>query len=260
MHILVIIIDAADNSITAANKRNETSFIHDLLEEPFPPEFKLVVTTRTYRKESLLLPKNYLDILLKPFTEIESEQHLKHFFPKSSDDEARHFHDLTQGIPRVQSYSIGLKKEGVQEVINYLRPNGKTVEDLIDERILEAVNKIGNNGWVLVDHLFINLITLPRPVPVLYLAELLETDKDLIIDLASDIWHGLILSNGNLSFRDEDFENHIRKKYQANDQQITKIANLFLLRAVKEDYASINLGNLLFEAGLGNELKDIVVK
>ena len=99
---LVIIIDAADNSITAANKRNETSFIHDLLEEPFPPEFKLVVTTRTYRKESLLLPKNYLDILLKPFTEIESEQHLKHFFPKSSDDEARHFHDLTQGIPRVQ--------------------------------------------------------------------------------------------------------------------------------------------------------------
>ncbi|MER3318490.1 MAG: ATP-binding protein [Allomuricauda sp.] len=256
---LVIIIDAADNSITAANKRNETSFIHDLLEEPFPPEFKLVVTTRTYRKESLLLPKNYLDILLKPFTEIESEQHLKHFFPKSSDDEARHFHDLTQGIPRVQSYSIGLKKEGVQEVINYLRPNGKTVEDLIDERILEAVNKIGNNGWVLVDHLFINLITLPRPVPVLYLAELLETDKDLIIDLASDIWHGLILSNGNLSFRDEDFENHIRKKYQANDQQITKIANLFLLRAVKEDYASINLGNLLFEAGLGNELKDIVL-
>ena len=94
---------------------------------------------------------------------------------------------------------------------------------------------------------------------MLYLAELLKTDEDLIKDLASDIWHGLILSNENLSFRDEDFENHIRKKYRANDHQIAKIANLFLLRANKEDYASINLGSILFEAHLGNELKDIVL-
>lgn len=256
---LALIIDAADNSITAAQKRNENSFIHDLLEEPFPPEFKLIVTTRSYRKDSLSLPKGHNDILLEPFTLKESELHLKGFFPDSSDEEVLDFHELTKGIPRVQSYSIALKKDGIQEVINYLRPNGKTVEDLISERISQAVRKIGGNGTQLVDDLFINLITLPRPVPVSYLAALIDADERLISDLASDIWHGLVLFDEHLSFRDEDFENHIRKEYGANNIQVERIARLFLERSNKEDYASINLGNLLFEAGLREELKDIVL-
>lgn len=41
---LVIIIDAADNNVTAAKKREENSFVHDMLEETLPVECNLIVT------------------------------------------------------------------------------------------------------------------------------------------------------------------------------------------------------------------------
>lgn len=257
---LVIIIDAADNNVTAAKKREENSFVHDMLEETFPVECNLVVTCRTHRKNTLKLPHKYCDIQISPFTNDETEIHLKYFIPDSTDEEVSDFHKLTKGIPRVQTYSIGLKQEGISEIINYLRPNGKVVEDIIEERINEAIKKIGSNGRELIDTFFVNLITLPRPVPVSYISRLLNEPVELFNDLASDIWHGLVLDNDKFSFRDEDFENYVRGAYIVDDSDLNKIAKLFIEKSDEDEYASINLGNILFEAGLKEDLKNIVLE
>ncbi len=256
---LVIIIDAADNNITAAEKREENSFVHDLLEETFSEDCKLIFTTRSYRKESLNLPDEYVDIEILPFSKNETQKHLNHSFPNSTDKNIEEFHLLTKGIPRVQSYAINLKKDGVDRVINYLKPNGKIVEDLIEERINEAVKKIGNNGRKLINRFFTNLITLPRPVPLHFISQILNVNEGFLQDLSADIWHGLILDNKKFSFRDEDFENYIREKYSPTSLDLNSIAKLFLEEAEGNEYASINLADILFQAGFKEDLKEVVL-
>ncbi|WP_420573638.1 ATP-binding protein [Kordia sp.] len=259
---LVIIIDAADNNITAAERRKENSFVHDLLEEQFSEDCKLIFTTRTYRKGSLKLPSKYIDIEISPFTLNETEKHLKYFFPNSTTKNIEDFHLLTKGIPRVQSYAIDLKKEGIDidKVINYLKPNGKIVEDLIEEKINEASKRIGNNGNELITKFFSNLITLPRPVPLEFLSKILFVKDEFLQDLSADIWHGLILDDNKFSFRDEDFENYIREKYKPTNSDLKNIAELFKEQAVNNEYASINLADTLFQAGLKEDLKEVVLE
>ncbi|SFB91135.1 hypothetical protein SAMN04489722_101241 [Algibacter lectus] len=256
---LVIIIDAADNNITAAEKKEENSFVHDLLEETFSKDCKLIFTTRTHRKESLNLPHEYVDIEILPFTTNETKKHLEHSFPNSSKESIDEFHLLTKGVPRVQSYAINLKKDGIDRVINYLKPNGKIVEDLIEERINEAAKRIGNNGRKLIDRFFTNLITLPRPVPLDFISQVLNVKEGFLQDLSADIWHGLILDNKKFSFRDEDFENYIREKYNPTNSDLNSIAKLFLKEADENEYASINLADILFQAEFKEDLKEVVL-
>ncbi|MBK8566867.1 MAG: ATP-binding protein [Saprospiraceae bacterium] len=149
--LLVLIIDAADNSVTAAEKSKTKSFIQDLINENYDEGFRLIVTSRTYRVSTLGLPKNYIDTPLIPFDLEETEKHLKFSFPQSTKEEVEEFHILTNQIPRVQTYALDLKKEGISQLINYLKPNGKKVEDLIQEKIDEAAQKIGNNGNIMID-------------------------------------------------------------------------------------------------------------
>jgi len=257
--LLVLIVDAADNSVTAAQKDQTKSFIQDLLNENYVDGFRLIVTSRSHRRDLLKLPENNIDIPLKAFDLEETEKHLKFHFPESANEEVNNFHELTNGIPRVQTYALDLKSIGIEEVINYLKPNGKTVEDLIEDKIIDSVKKVGENGLKLVNMFFTYLITMPRPVPINYLSILCDVDIDLLIDLSTDIWHGLILHKNNFSFRDEDFENYVRDKYSADLQIHQKIADLFLDNANKDEYSSINLGVALHNANYTDRLIDVVL-
>lgn len=257
---LVLIVDAADNSIIAAEKSQTVSFVHDLANEVFSEGFKLIITSRTNRVSSLRLPDSYIDIELKPFNLEETREHLLYHKIEISDEKTIEFHELTKGNPRVQSYTLDLKSQGIDEVINYLKPHGKTVENLIEDKLSIAATKLGDEHKFLISSFFTFLITLPRPVPISYIASLSDLNENILEDLAIDIWHGLILKNNKLAFRDEDFENYIREKYKANAIQLKRISELFLEKADYEEYASINLGSALFEAGEKELLKAIVLE
>ena len=257
---LVFIIDAADNSVTAAQNCGEKSFIEDLLNIDIPDGCHFIATSRTYRTESLKLPDKHLDIELKPFSLDETTLFIKKSFPDITDEEILDFHKYTKGIPRVQFYSLDLREQGINEIINYLKPNGKVVEDLILDKIEQAVIRIGKDKRPLVEEFFKLLISLPRPVPIEYLSEILNVEISFLSDLSSDIWNGLILEDSLFRFRDEDFENYVKQTYQSTKEELKQIAKLFLSKAKTDEYASINLGSLLFTAGYKNELVEIVLK
>ena len=256
---LVFIIDAADNSITASKNNGERSFVEDLINIEIPDGCHIIVTSRTYRKETLNLPEKYIDIELRPFSLEETKLFTKKNFPSITNEEVLEFHTYTKGIPRVQFYSLNLKKEGINEVINYLKPNGKVVGDLILDKIEHAVSRIGKDKKTLVDHFFKLLISLPRPVPISYLSELMKVEIDFLKDLSADIWNGLILDEDLFSFRDEDFENYIRETYQISLKELQEITQTFLAKSEIDEYASVNLGSLLFTAEYKNELIEIVL-
>ncbi len=257
---LTIIIDAADNSITAASNNGEKSFVEDILNMDIPSGCNIIVTTRTHRKESLKLPEDYIDIELEPFSLEETTQYIKKYFPDISDTEISKFHKYTNGIPRAQFYSVDLKKKGIKEVINFLKPNGKTVELLILDKIKEAKKKVSNKEKKIIDDFFSLLIGLPRPVPIDYLSEILNVSQSFLLDISSEVWTGLIYENNSFEFRDEDFENYIRDNYSLSQERLNQITEVFLKNAENDSYASVNLGNLLFQSKQNKLLKDIVLK
>lgn len=258
---LVLLIDAADNSITAAQDKKSISFVQDLLQEPFDEGFRLVVTTRTHRVASLDLPHDHINIPLEAFTEAETQQHLQFYYPESTPEEAQEFHELTYGVPRVQMYTLELKQEGIHEVINYLKPAGKNIEDIFQEAIQSAAKRLGKNGIATINTFFERLVALPTPVPLSYLQVIYGFSNDELKDFAHDIWHGLILdeSSQTLSFRDEDFETYVREKYKPNQAMYEKVADLFLQKANEDEYASVHLGAVLFRAGRKDQLAEIVI-
>lgn len=257
---LLLIVDAADNSITASSKDFSVSFVQDLLNENFPAGFKLVVTSRTNRKDTIKLPQSCIDVPLASFTIAETSHYIKNYFPNLTVPEIEEFHILTSGIPRVQSYTLDFKKMGILEVINYLKPNGKEVKDLILDRINDAAKKIGEDGYQIISDFFKLLIALPRPVPLSYLLKINTKDSIFYSDLSTDIWHGLLLHKNFLSFRDEDFENFIRENFIPESETKSAIADLFISESTTSDYASINLGFALYDAGYKSQLKDIVLE
>jgi hypothetical protein len=257
---LSIIIDAADNSITAATNNGDKSFVQDILNMNIPVGCNLIVTTRTHRKESLNLPEDYIDIELEPFTLAETTQFIQIYFPNILEKEIKDFHKYTYGIPRAQFYSIDLKKKGIKEVINFLKPNGKTVELLILDKIKEAKKKVTNQEKILIDDFFRLLIGLPRPVPINYLSEILNVNQSFLLDISSEVWNGLIYENNNFEFRDEDFENYIRDNYSLNQEKLKEVTEIFLNNAENDSYASVNLGSLLFQSKQNQLLKDIVLE
>ncbi|WP_111682188.1 ATP-binding protein [Winogradskyella tangerina] len=257
---LTIIIDAADNSITAANNNGDKSFVHDILNMDIPSGCNLIVTTRTHRRNTLNLPEDYIDIELEPFSLEETTLFTKTYFPEISEQEVKDFHKYTYGIPRAQFYSIDLKKKGIKEVINFLKPNGKTVELLILDKIKEAKKKVSNIEKIVIDDFFSLLIGLPRPVPINYLSEILNVDQSFLLDISSEVWTGLIYENNSFEFRDEDFENYIRDNYSLSKERLNQITEVFLKNAKNDSYASVNLGNLLFQSKQNQLLKDIVLE
>ncbi len=257
---LTIIIDAGDNSITEANNNGEKNFVDDLLKIDIPIGLNLIITTRTYRKGILNLPKNFIDIEIKPFNLNETEKFIKFYFKSISKEEVQEFYKYTYGIPRVQLNSIGSKKQQIGEIIKNLKPEGKTVEDLIYATIEEAEKKVGKNDKHKIDSFFQLLITLPRPVPIDYLSKIINVEITFLEDISSDIWSGLIYQNNSFEFRDEDFENYIRKKYFLSDNEKHNLADVFLSKADTDHYASVNLGYILYNSNKHEELIDIVLK
>lgn len=256
---LIFIIDAADNSTTAAKNSGEKSFVEDLVNIDIPIGCQFILTSRSYRKDSLNLPDEHLDIELKPFSLEDTTLFAKKNFPNITHEEIKEFHLYTKGIPRVQFYSLNLKNQGINEVINYLKPNGKGVGDLILDKIEQAIIRIGRDKKNLVEQFFKLLISLPRPVPISYLAEIMDVDVGFLTDLSSDIWNGLILDEDFFSFRDEDFENYVQEKYKISLEELKQIAQMFLNKAKTDEYASFNVGSLLFIAEYRQELVDMVL-
>ena len=103
---LFILIDAADNAEMAAKEFNHPCFAHELLRETIPEGCKLIFLCRTERID-LLQPQSFITKLeLEAFSEQESLQNLRKWFPDASEKDGVEFHRLTAGNPRVQANAL----------------------------------------------------------------------------------------------------------------------------------------------------------
>jgi hypothetical protein len=256
--LLVLAIDAADNSITAAHHFRERSFVEDLVTiEDLPSNVRLIITCRSSRKAELDLPGSFREHLLTGFTREETGEFVRTSLLNVHETWLDDFHELSAGIPRVQQYAL---KNGVhtkEGPLALLRPSGKTLDVIFDSIFQDALRKVGAAD--LLSRFCASLVVLPRPIPLSYCAELCNDAEDIIRDLCRDLAPCLRLDSDNVSFADEDIEAYVAQRAGANIQHhYTEAAALLLKEHSTSEYAATHVAMMLYQSKQKRELLEIV--
>ncbi|MFD2943270.1 hypothetical protein [Flavobacterium notoginsengisoli] len=249
---LFILIDAADNAEMAAKEYSSLCFASELLREDIPKGCRLVMLCRTERIEILKPISKIVRLELEGFSENETLQHLKLKFPDAGKKEAREFHRLTSGNPRVQSNSLNVPADAVSELLARLGPSGKSVEELIEKQLREAVSSMKDLRAELyheqIDAICVGLSSLPPHIPLEILAVSAGVSASDVRSFVYDIGRSLWLTDNAVQFRDEPTETWFRKTFLAEKKNFESYVNLLEPLASKHTYVAEVLPQLYLQA------------
>jgi hypothetical protein len=258
--LLVIVVDAADNSITAATTRSpqDPSFVQDFVTlGDLPTNVRFVVTARTGRLPTLRLPAAFVPLPVKGFTRDETAAHVRGIWNDAADTWIDDFHHLSGGNPRVQQYALKYAESQPGQALEYLRPNGKALDQIFRERLEEALRKVGRP--LDIKTFCAGVAALPRPIPQTDLSAVTGLDVAHLRDLCADLAPGVRLTNEAIGLADEDFEHFLRAEAEAQLSEVrARIADYFLSRHKSDAYAAAHVASALFAAGRGREIIDLI--
>lgn len=254
--LLVIAIDAADNSVTAAQTRvpPERSFVHDVVAlGELPPNVRILVAARTGRLETLRLPAEFKLTPVANFSLTEASEFIHRRWKAAPPRWIEDLHFLSGGNPRVMSYAFDYAGKRPRNALAYLKPSGKELGLIFGERVKEALRKGGDS--VEFGRLCAGLVALARPIPVKQLAAVLEVADAHVHDLCNDLAPGLCREGDYLSFADEDFEAFISDRAASSLTRVRASAAACLLAKHDEDeYCAEHVAASLLAAGERTEL------
>lgn len=257
--LIVIAVDAADNSVTAAARHMppETSFVHDFLRlGELPTNVRFLVTARTGRLAEIALPPSCQALEIRPFTREETAEHVRRTWD-APDDWLDSFHKLTGGVPRVQAYAMDLGDAPPEMAIDRLLPGGRSLDQVFREQFQRALTKSGNPSDLA--KFCAGLIALARPVPLGDLSGVLDVPVAVLADICTDMMPAIRVEAGQVRFADEDFEHFVRAEGTAAIAEVTRSAAAWLLARCDSDaYAAQHVAGALVAAARGSELLDLV--
>jgi hypothetical protein len=258
---LVVVVDAADNAVIAADANGDRTFATDLLRIDSIPGVHFVLTARPYRIPSLNPPPALEPLALPEFSKEESAALLRSVFPDAIDDEAAEFHLRTSGNPRVEALALesgstigeclaaltGVAPEGSDAVEQFLNGKlGRILDDAgSDRKSLEFVAQL--------------LATLRPRIPISVLARLAAVDSTLIRSFASDIGRGLLVEDDAVQFLDEPTETYFRTRFHLNEANADPVIAQLRTLAETNAYAAASLPQVLWEAGRFQDLADLAL-
>lgn len=257
--LLVIVIDAADNSVTGAKqcKPEEISFVHELIKiGSLPSNVRLMISARTGRLESLSIPDKYRLIEIPNFSLEETALYVSSQYQSATEAWIEDFHNLSNQNPRVQSYAFDYAGSDPGKAIDFLRPNGKGLDQIFEARFEEAILKEGNADALSL--VCSSLIALPAPVPKQHLANVVGISRERINDIVSDL-PGMRVLEDEVGFLDEDVEFFVRKKAQPKLlEAYQRSAAYFYANHENDEYSATHLAGSLFSAGEGHKIIEII--
>ncbi|WP_428000767.1 hypothetical protein [Acidovorax sp.] len=257
--LLVVAVDAADNSVLAAQTRSppESSFVHDLVTmDGLPANVRILISARSGRLDDIRLPAHFEKFALPVFSAVETTSNVRRHWdaPQPWIDD---FHHFSGGVPRVQAYAFKNAGSEAVHAIDALRPFGKNLDQVFREQFQLALRKNANETD-LAD-VCAGLIALPRPIPVGDLAAVLAQPEAKVSDICSDLAPGVRLVSGLLSFADEDFESFVRSAAEPSMAKVqARAAEHFLDRAASHAYAALNVAPALLAADRKKDLLALV--
>ncbi|HEX8464483.1 MAG TPA: AAA family ATPase, partial [Abditibacterium sp.] len=247
--VLVIVIDAADNSVTAARTKGDDCFVPHLwnLWSDLPANCFLVMSARTHRQSDLQAPPGTTPYELTGFSAPSSALYLHHVFPGASERSCGEFHQRTSHNPRVQSYLMDRAQElgaGVAAWFYTVRHARLTPGEIFDDLLRAAVQDVREPERA-EGHLA-TLTCLMRPIPMSVFAGACGTSEQEAINFCHALSPGVLLGESGLSFRDEDFETHLRLRVGDLTASHARLGAHFLTLAQSDTYAAQTVADHLF--------------
>ncbi len=166
------------------------------------------------------------------------------------------FHDLSNQNPRVQSYALVYAGSDPEKAIDFLRPNGKGLEQIFEARFEEAILKEGEKDTLSL--VCSSLIALPSPAPKQHLASVVGISIERLNDIVSDL-PGMRILDDKIGFLDEDVEFFVREKAQPMlSEAYQRAATHLYANHENDEYAAMHLAGALFLAGQGQKIIKII--
>ena len=256
--LLIIAVDAADNSLTAAKHFGGRSFVEDLISiEDLAANVRVLVSCRTGRLPDLRLPSSFLSVALGGFTPEETAEYVTATIPGVPQAWIDDFHTLSGGVPRVQRYAIDNGMRLPEGPLSLLRPSGKTLSVIFEEIFAEALRKFGVPDEFAA--FCAALIALPRPIPIDYCANISTFSRQVVMDLCADLAPGLQVEGDSIAFADEDIEDFIRQKAATKlNQMLNSAADVLWADRDRNDYSASHVATTLFATGRKSQLLKLV--
>ena len=207
---LILVIDAADNAIHAADTP-EDSFVVDFWKVPRPENVFLLMTARSGgRAQSLQAPSGTPQLELTGFNPEASAQHLRQSHPLATDEDMEAFHIDSHGNPRVQNYALNTGSAAdIPTILGHAR---RHLDEIFQDYIAGALTLIFTQGRA-SEHLD-DLSCFPRPLRLCHLAEVLGLPTAEIEALCGALSPGLTRDADGWYFRDEDFDTFLRMRLE----------------------------------------------
>ncbi len=245
---LLVFLDAIDNAAEHAKDKNEPCFPRLLLESFHYggriPGVQLIVSCRTHRRETSSGQVACEELELRPFSEVESRDYLRHRVKDLSVTEEQVAYARSGGNPRILEH-LALSDRGLLEPSE----TKKTIEldSLLKSRIQEALKEATRRGSNddTVKEFLAGLAVLPPPVPLKEYADAFQMDPSAIESFAADLAPLLERTTHGLMFRDEPTETLIRETYSSNVEALRSVAQNLLAKQGSSVYAASALPALL---------------
>jgi hypothetical protein len=254
--LLVIAVDAADNSVTAASSLvpPEPSFVRDFVTlGGIAANMRLVVTARTSRLTEIATPSRFVHVQMSGFTPSETARYVRKIWKNPPDAWVDDFHHFSGGNPRVQSYALEYGAGDASRALEYLRPSGKALNQVFAGLLDGALLKSGRSAAV--DEFCGALVVLPRPIPLEDLAAISKLTPGEVHDVCADLAPGIRFVENGVGFADEDFEHFIRAKVEPLLEPIlSRVADRFMERRHTDAYAATHVASALHHAGRAKEI------
>lgn len=259
---LVIVVDAADNAVIAAEDNADSrSFVRDLLrmQADIPPNVHIVLTCRPERLDRLEAPAGMTSFELPAFTPEETAKVVSSSHPSATFLDVTEIHDRTAGNPRVVStvlFETATIHDALGRVTGFASATS-ALDSLMQEQVANAFNNAGRSR-VEIERAA-QLLTLLRPsVPLDVLAELAGTQAASVRSFISDLGRGLILDGQSVQFLDEPTETYFRKRHPATREVAARAASQLRALSGSSAYAASSLPEVLWSANLHDELLALV--
>ncbi len=254
--VVVIIVDAADNSKMAADFFSEDCFLNGLLRDSFPEGAFLVITTRTERACLLPFGREVCTINLPSFERCESSAHLRSVFENAVHKQCEEFHLLTNGNPRLQAYLLS-GAESIECVLTRGKPTGQTIEGLFKEFIHSV--EMNYRDLLDIELLLGSISILPRPIPADLLCGIVNISIEMLQSISVECHDGFYITGSNVSLRDEDFEDFLKRNYGSSQATIACIAQYMYAKRNSDPYSARYVHLFLNQANQFEQLLEIAL-
>ena len=247
--LLVVAIDAADNAVFAARKEGDRCFVPPLWTIPLPENARLLMTARSHRRGELDAPEYVTEYELRGFDMEDSASYLSTVFPEAEDSQCRVFHERTGGNPRLQFYLLErAERHGGDALDQVLTAAERTPDDIFDDLFDAAIVHATNPDQA--RQLAATLVCLSPPTPVNVLADVCDVPPEQAHNFCRALVPGVVFEDDAARFRDEDFENYLRRKVGdvALKAAEARLGEHFLSRADSDPYAARSVAGHLFAA------------